>query len=103
MTLFYLDGVKAKDLSAMHDINIRTFFRRKNIALNKFSNAMLSMGFHSNYLLNLLNEEKWILRIYENNLKNFGGKEESEDNYSLILKRTISELKSFSKKTCVSY
>ena len=103
LTLFYLDNVKAKNLSEMYQINIRTFFRRKSVALTKFTNALVGAGYNCIYFLNLLKNEKWILNMYENNLQSIKGNNEGESDYQIILKRAISELKNFTKKNYATF
>ncbi len=105
LTLFYIDGVKAKDLSSMYNINIRTLFRRKSMALSKLADMFKVNGFTNLKLKTMLNNEHWIMHIYENNLSFLTSKckkLEPELNYKIILNNAISELKKFAKHKSVA-
>lgn len=98
LTLFYIDGVTAKNLSSMYNINIRTFFRRKSIALTKLFEMFKQSGYTANRLSLELQNENWIMNIYKNNLHFLTCKKEPTINYNFILKKAIAELKNFQKQ-----
>ena len=98
LTLFYIDGVTAKNLSTMYNINIRTFFRRKSMALSKLFEMFKQCGYSKEKLENDLKNENWIMNIYQNNLHFLSCKKVPEINYNIILKKALSELKNFSKQ-----
>ena len=102
LTLFYVDEVTAKNLSEILGINIRTFFRRKDISLTKFANSMKSAGFDHIRLNKIFENEHWIINTYKHNLStmlNRGGND--KEAYTCILNTAMKELKSFGKKKYV--
>lgn len=102
LTLFYLDSVKAKDIASMLDMNIRTFFRRKDLGLSSFASIMKSSGFDADTLYELYESEHWIINAYENNLNQMLSRSDSDMPYTMILRHAMNELKEFNKKKYIS-
>lgn len=98
LTLFYIDSVKAKDLSEMMGISLRTFFRRKDIALINFIKEIKANGYDANKLCAIYKNEHWIINTYEKNLSVMLSKKENNFVYTIILKHAINEIKSYRKK-----
>lgn len=102
LTLFYLDNVKAKDIASMLNMNIRTFFRKKDAGLTRFANAMKIEGYDSNYLYDTYSSEHWIINAYENNEKQMVSSDIEDIPYTMILRHAMRELKDFNKRKYLS-
>lgn len=101
LTLFYIDSVTAKNLSEMFNINIRTFFRKKDLALNSFVSRLKAEGFDYNKLCDIYSTEHWIINTYQNNLNVMLSRKDADQTYTFILNHAINELKNFEKKKYV--
>lgn len=64
LTLCYVDGVEYKKIIKLLNINQRTFFRRKEIAIARFSNKLAEMGYDADKLDKYLHNENWIKNTY---------------------------------------
>ena len=64
LTLCYVDGVEYKKIIKLLNINQRTFFRRKEIAIARFSNKLAEMGYDADKLEKYLHNENWIKNTY---------------------------------------
>ena len=98
LTLFYLDNVKAKDIASMLNMNIRTFFRKKDAGLTRFANSMKLLGYDSEYLYDAYSSEHWIINAYENNEKQMVSNDADDLQYTMILRHAMRELKEFNKQ-----
>lgn len=65
----YIDNDISDDIAKRHDINIRTYFRKLESAEASFYSHMVKRGFDEKKLFSYLSEEKWILEVYENFVK----------------------------------
>lgn len=65
LILRYVDGKKANEIANILGICLRTFFRQINLAVESFSKALSRLGYGEEKLLEMLEEEKWILSVYE--------------------------------------
>ncbi len=61
----YMDNDEAELIAQRHDLNIRTYFRRLSQAEINFSQAMARLGFNDQKLLKYLNNERWIIEVYQ--------------------------------------
>ena len=64
LNLCYVDGVEYKKIIKLLNINQRTFFRRKEIAIARFSNKLAEMGYDADKLEKYLHNENWIKNTY---------------------------------------
>ncbi len=64
LTLCYVDGVEYKKIIKLLNINQRTFFRRKEIAIARFSNKLAEIGYDADKLEKYLHNENWIKNTY---------------------------------------
>lgn len=64
LTLCYVDGVEYKKIIKLLNINQRTFFRRKENAIARFSNKLVEMGYDADKLEKYLHNENWIKNTY---------------------------------------
>ncbi len=62
----YVENMKFKDIAFEKKIGMRTVFRRLEKAENMFNKKLLSLGYTSLKLKNMLKDETWILNHYEN-------------------------------------
>ncbi len=88
LTLFYIDGVNYKKIEFLLGINERSFFRRKELALARFSCILADLGFDSSRLNEYLHNEKWIMNTYFQVVNSTASKLESlkksKDQYRLL-------------------
>ncbi len=61
----YMDNDEADIIAERHGFNVRTYFRKLFQAEVSFCQAMSRMGFNENKLSDYLNQEKWIIEVYE--------------------------------------
>ena len=64
-----MDNDISDEIALRHNLNIRTYFRKLEAAESNFYSFMVKMGFDEEKLFSYLAEEKWILEVYENFLK----------------------------------
>lgn len=60
----YFDGVKARELVEIHNISMRTVFRKLDSSLLSFANKLSFKGYSPAKLQNWLSNEQWILNSY---------------------------------------
>lgn len=70
LALCYMDNAKSEEIAEMMHVSIRTFFRKKNDALNSFSKNLLMQGFTREKLEDMFCGEDWLNNLYNRN-KNF--------------------------------
>lgn len=61
----YIDGKKNLEIAKLHNLSLRTFFRRLSDAEKRFEEVLAMKGFDKNKLESYLNSEKWIIEIKE--------------------------------------
>lgn len=61
----YIDNDEAGEIALRNKLNLRTYFRKLIKAEGNFAQAMLRLGFNEDKLLRYIENEKWILEIYE--------------------------------------
>ena len=61
----YIDGKKNLEIAKLHNLSLRTFFRRLSDAEKRFEGVLAMKGFDKNKLESYLNSEKWIIEIKE--------------------------------------
>lgn len=87
ISLYYIDGVNYKKILESLGITERTFFRRKEMAIARFSDKLNSLGYDATKLNEYLQNENWIKNTYyqviNSTAKGFGGKQ-SNNQYRLI-------------------
>lgn len=87
LSLYYIDGVNYKKILESLGITERTFFRRKEMAIARFSDKLNSLGYDATKLNEYLQNENWIKNTYyqviNSTAKGFGGKQ-SNNQYRLI-------------------
>ncbi len=71
LMLIYVDMVKSSDIAKNFNISIRTFFRKKRLAINKLANILKALGFNSPKLKEHLQGEGWLINLFNKNLENF--------------------------------
>ena len=62
----YIDNDTAEDIAQRHKLNIRTYFRKLELAETDFYSNIVKRGFDEKKLNEYLEEEKWILEVYQN-------------------------------------
>ena len=61
----FFDGVKTRELVELHDISMRTAFRKIDSAVKSFASALVVKGYDDIALEKMLKNEHWILQIHE--------------------------------------
>lgn len=86
LTLTYFDLHKSTTVSEALGCSLRTFFRRKNVAITKFANALKFLGFSSQKLEASLQGETWLVNLYHKHLSSESTEEEfsSVSDYKLL-------------------
>lgn len=64
LTLYYVDGIKNKELAELLGMSIRTLFRKKMLAINSFDKILKLKGYTDAKLSNMFSGEKWLNNIY---------------------------------------
>lgn len=105
LSLFYIDGLSQKSVQEVLKISERTFFRRKEIAIARFSQQLSSLGFDANKLNKYLQNESWIKNAYFQAINNTAKGNNSKDNFNQqyqLMKLVLNDFNTnFSK--CYSY
>jgi len=95
LVLTYFDLLKSTTVSETMGISLRTFFRKKQIAITKFGNALKFMGYNCDKLTEVLEGEGWLIRLYEQNLNPTNLQENDEQNKGkeyLLLKYIMKDI-----------
>lgn len=87
--LVYVDGVKSEKVAKLLNMSLRTFFRRKLIALSNFSDEMELAGFNSEFFIKEYAKERWFMSVYDEYLQR-GSNEDSIN--SNVVRRVFNEV-----------
>lgn len=69
LALSYIDNVKSEEIAEIMHVSLRTFFRKKNEALNSFAKNLLALGFNKSKLEDMFYNETWLNNLYNRNLE----------------------------------
>lgn len=104
LTLFFIDGVKTDRIARMMGCSDRTFFRKKNEAVESFSKAVVRAGFSKDRLNEMFGKEKWLMDLYHKNTVDDSVKSlnVSDGHYNFLKKvmRELSNVKMSSSYVC---
>lgn len=64
LCLVFIDGVKSELVAQFLGVSLRTFFRKKVDALNRFNTQMIASGFDLEFFKREYSSEKWIMAVY---------------------------------------
>lgn len=64
ISLYYLDGVDIIDICETLDISLRTFYRRKELGINRIA-EYLRKNYKENYFLHTFSQETWLIDLYK--------------------------------------
>ena len=81
LTLIFIDGLKSELLAQVLGISIRTYFRKKQQALNHFKTILETNGFNKEFFEKEYLNEAWFISIYNDYI--------SKNNSNEILKSSI--------------
>ena len=100
LTLFFIDNVRTDKIAQLMGYCDRTFFRKKNEAIDNFSKVVLKNGITKDKLNEMFGKEKWLMDLYKKNhtIEGIRGLKVSDQNYG-FLKRVIKELSNVSIKS----
>ena len=65
LILFYIDGVKSSVIAELLGCSIRTYYRKKVDAIERFGLALGRVGFDMDYLNKNYLQEKWLMSVYD--------------------------------------
>lgn len=88
--LVFIDGVKSELIAQFLGVSLRTFFRKKVMALSRFNIQMIASGFNLEYFIKEYGREKWIVSVYEECVSKYNKEDEIMDN--LFVKRVLNEI-----------
>ena len=95
LTLSYVDGVKCEMIANIMGVSLRTYFRRKNSALDKFATMLEAIGYDEEFFVSEYSCEKWFLAVYDDCLAK-GGENDNLDRY--LVKRLFNEVSNVAKQ-----
>lgn len=102
LVLTYFDLLKSTIVSEQLGVSLRTFFRKKTGAIQKFGNALKFLGYDVKTLQELLKDEGWILNLFEQlnsvEQKNTETDKEEQIKQYKLLKYIMQDLKTTGKK-----
>lgn len=90
--LVFIDGVKSERVAKILNMSLRTFFRRKNKALNNFMEEMELAGFNAEYFIKEYSTERWFNSVYDECLHI---KRENDGLSGYAVKRVFNEVTQF--------
>ena len=67
LALAYVDNVKSEKIAEIMHISLRTFFRKKNDALNSFAKNLVLQGYTNEKLESMFYGEHWLKNLYDKN------------------------------------
>lgn len=82
IAMCYIDNAKSEEISEMMHISLRTFFRKKNEALQSFAKNLLLQGFTKEKLELMFCGESWLNSLYNKNQQLEDNKEFKIDQYN---------------------
>ena len=93
LVLCYVDNVRSEDIAKFFNISLRTYFRKKNEALNSFAKNLLSLGFTKSKLEEMFCCENWLNNLYNKNQELEDSREYSieKDNKYRFFKSVLKE------------
>ena len=68
ISLLYFDLLKNTTVAQILQVSMRTFFRQKTIALQNFAKVLESLGYNHAKLITMLEDEKWLIELYNKTL-----------------------------------
>ena len=88
-----MDNVRSEDIAKFFNISLRTYFRKKNEALNSFAKNLLSLGFTKSKLEEMFCCENWLNNLYNKNQELEDSREYSieKDNKYRFFKSVLKE------------
>ena len=97
LILFFVDNVRTDKIAELMGYCDRTFFRKKNEAIESFSKAVVKNGITKERLNEMFGKEKWLMDLYKKNTAtdSIRALNPSDCNYG-FLKRVIKELSNVS-------
>ena len=90
ISLVYMDGVKSETIAKILGVSIRTFFRKKLIAIQNFTLIMAEIGYNEEFFENEYFSEKWLMAVYDETSIKSGVAEDHLDKY--LIKRVFKEV-----------
>lgn len=87
--LVFVDGIKSEKVAQLLNMSLRTFFRRKILALSNFTEKMEQAGFDSEFFISEYSKERWFISVYNDCIQ----KNANEDSLTgYVVKRVFNEV-----------
>ncbi len=82
VSLFYIDGLNHEETAKAMNVSVRTFFRRKKLALERFT-SILSKKYSIEYFFDNYSEESWLIDFYKFNLRKAYNEEKVQEDLDI--------------------
>lgn len=95
LILYYIDGVKSSVICELMGFSIRTYYRKKKLALERFGLGLSRLTYDIGYLEKYYGQEKWLMRVYDTCIEKDSITEENPMMHEnkTIIKSIINDLK----------
>ena len=93
ITLAYFDSCKSDQISEILGVSLRTYFRKKAMAFNKFTQIIKEIGYDESFFEMEYSQEKWFMAIYNDRVIKGITTEEVPD--KRLVKEMFNELSKF--------
>ena len=93
ITLVYFDGVKSELIAQLLGVSLRTFFRKKNVALREFESILQVCGYDEDFFESEYSCEKWFMAVYDEILTK--GLNFSDEINRYLLNKVFKEISKF--------
>ena len=71
LVLKFIDKIKVEVAAKAMNMSLRTYFRKVELAVDKFASYLLSCGYDDNKIYQTYKNESWILEIYKSYLDKY--------------------------------
>lgn len=71
LSLGYIDGLSVEEIAETQNVSVRTIFRRRKCAIEKFSHVLGDIITHDK-LYSIYSDEGWLMELYEYNFARSG-------------------------------
>ena len=88
--LVYVDGVKSEKVAKLLNMSLRTFFRRKILALSNFAEEMELAGFNNEFFIKEYSKERWFSSVYNECVQKNSSTEDCLTN--TVVKRVMNQV-----------
>lgn len=90
LTLIFVDGLKSELLAQVLGVSIRTYFRKKKLALNHFKSMLETNGFNKEFFEKEYLNQAWFIAVYNDYISKTNKFNETLE--SSIIRRVFKEV-----------